>query len=106
MAGPRGRGGPAVRRARRRSPGGLAALPADLGADGLDRWFPRYVLVVEGQARAAVPALREDDGVQVVAAPGSGDDTIAELAATAADAGWWSPPTGNCAAGPRPRGRP
>ncbi len=32
-------------------------------------------------ARAAVPALREADGVRVTAAPGSGDDTIAELAA-------------------------
>jgi 8-oxo-dGTP pyrophosphatase MutT (NUDIX family) len=61
---------------------GVAALPAELGANGLDRWFPEYVLVVEGQARAAVPALRETDGVRVVAAPGSGDDTIAELAAT------------------------
>ena len=62
---------------------GVAGLPADLGPDGLDRWFPRYVLVVEGQARAAVPALRETEGVQVAAAPGSGDDTIAEFAATA-----------------------
>ena len=48
----------------------------------LDHWFPQYILVVEGQARAAVPGLRETDGVRVVAAPGSGDDTIAELAAT------------------------
>ena len=62
---------------------GVAALPADLGAAGLDRWFPEYILVVEGQAKAAVPALREVEGVRVVAAPGSGDDTIAELAATA-----------------------
>jgi hypothetical protein len=61
---------------------GVTALPADLAAASLDRWFPEYVLVVEGQARAAVPALRETEGVRVVAAPGSGDDTIAELAAT------------------------
>ena len=62
---------------------GVAALPAELGAAGLDRWFPEYILVVEGQAKAAVPELPEGEGVRVVAAPGSGDDTIAELAATA-----------------------
>ena len=61
---------------------GVTALPGELGAAGLDRWFPEYILVVEGQAKAAVPALREVEGVRVVAAPGSGDDTIAELAAT------------------------
>jgi 8-oxo-dGTP diphosphatase len=60
---------------------GVAALPAELAAGGLDRWFPEYILVVEGQARAAVPALREAEGVRATAAPGSGDDTIAELAA-------------------------
>jgi rRNA-processing protein FCF1 len=54
-----------------------------VGAAGLDRWFPEYILVVEGQAKAAVPALREVAGIRVVAAPGSGDDTIAGLAATA-----------------------
>jgi 8-oxo-dGTP diphosphatase len=62
---------------------GVTAWPAELGLAGLDRWFPEYVLVVEGQAKAAVPALGEAEGVRVVAAPGSGDDTIAELAATA-----------------------
>ena len=61
---------------------GVPELPADLAAGDLDYWFPQYILVVEGQARAAVPGLRETDGVRVVAAPGSGDDTIAELAAT------------------------
>jgi hypothetical protein len=57
----------------------------------LERWFPEIVLVVEGAARpvaaghAAGPAA--GDGpvspggrVRVVAAPGSGDDTIADLA--------------------------
>lgn len=63
---------------------GVPVLPAELAATGLDRWFPQYTLVVEGQARAAVPALRETAGVRVAAAPGSGDDTIAELAATTA----------------------
>lgn len=43
-------------------------------------WLPDIVLVVEGAAR---PAASEDSTgqVRVLAAPGSGDDTIAELAA-------------------------
>jgi rRNA-processing protein FCF1 len=51
-------------------------------AGALDRWFPRYILVLEGQAKAALPELADGDGVRVVAAPRSGDDTIAELAAS------------------------
>jgi 8-oxo-dGTP diphosphatase len=58
---------------------GVAALPG-VPAGALDRWFPQYVLVLEGQAKAAAPDLPDTDGVRVVAAPGSGDDTIAELA--------------------------
>jgi 8-oxo-dGTP diphosphatase len=58
---------------------GLTELPG-LPAGTLDRWFPQYVLVLEGQAKAAAPDLPDTDGVRVVAAPGSGDDTIAELA--------------------------
>lgn len=43
------------------------------------RWLPEAVLVVEGAAR---PAADEEAGpVRVLAAPGSGDDTIAVLAA-------------------------
>ncbi|MFD2766960.1 hypothetical protein [Micromonospora eburnea] len=41
----------------------------------------KVVLVVEGAARG-VPAV---PGVEVVAAPGSGDDTMVELVAAAAD---------------------
>jgi len=58
---------------------------ADRAADGLTRmrWLPDVVLVVEGAARPAAAA--PDAGpVQVVAAPGSGDDTIAALAAQTA----------------------
>ena len=73
---------------------GVAALPGDHGPGsqgGGERrdgraavlrmtWLPEIVLVVEGAAR---PAAAEDGvgGVRVVAAPGEGDDTIAELAA-------------------------
>ncbi|SDI34289.1 ADP-ribose pyrophosphatase YjhB, NUDIX family [Sinosporangium album] len=41
----------------------------------LARWFPRVVAVVEGAARAAVPA----PGLDTVAASGSGDDAIVGL---------------------------
>jgi 8-oxo-dGTP diphosphatase len=73
---------------------GMAGLPGDPGpepdgaraGDGRGRsavlrmtWLPDIVLVVEGAAR---PAANTAAGqVRVVAAPASGDDTIAELAA-------------------------
>jgi 8-oxo-dGTP diphosphatase len=45
-------------------------------------WLPDIVLVVEGVARPAAEAADDDTGgVRVVAATGSGDDQIAELAA-------------------------
>jgi 8-oxo-dGTP diphosphatase len=59
---------------------GIATLPPGVTAGGLDRWFPQYVLVVEGQAKAALPDMPDTGGVRVVAAPRSGDDTITELA--------------------------
>ncbi|HEY9244088.1 MAG TPA: NUDIX domain-containing protein [Streptosporangiaceae bacterium] len=61
---------------------GVTALPPGVQAGALDRWFPEYILVLEGQAKAALPELADSDGVRVVAAPRSGDDTIAELAGT------------------------
>jgi 8-oxo-dGTP diphosphatase len=74
---------------------GLARLPDPADADwGNGRgaatgrgelrmtWLPDIVLVVEGAARPAASAAPDGDGgVRVVAAPGSGDDMIAELAA-------------------------
>ncbi len=59
---------------------GLARLPDGVGGPPLDRWFPWVVLVVEGQARAVLDRVPADDAVRVVAAPGAGDDTIADLA--------------------------
>ncbi len=61
---------------------GVQDLPAELGAGPLDHWFPEFVLVLEGQAKAARATLPDTGAVRVVAAPGSGDDTIAELAAS------------------------
>ena len=68
------------------SPSGSALLDTGVGglgrmADGQThlRWLPQAVLVVEGAAR---PAAGDGPGpVLVLAAPGSGDDTIAALAA-------------------------
>jgi 8-oxo-dGTP diphosphatase len=90
---------------------GVPALPETMRAPPLERWFPDFVLVVEGAARSIAAAHAEGSRgserggpsrgasppgsptppgppgmpggagrVRVVAAPGSGDDTIAELA--------------------------
>jgi 8-oxo-dGTP diphosphatase len=70
---------------------GVPALPETMQAPPLERWFPEIVLVVEGAARSIAAAhaagtrdtesAGETDGrIRVVAARGSGDDTIAELA--------------------------
>jgi 8-oxo-dGTP diphosphatase len=67
---------------------GVAALPDGVADTALDRWFPQFVLVIEGAARVAADRLaarpraeRESgNGVLVVPARGSGDDTIAALA--------------------------
>jgi len=85
---------------------GVPALPEEMRAPPLERWFPEFVLVVEGAARsvAATHAAGSGDAgsrhtgaretgsgeaeqagqpggrIRVVAARGSGDDTIAELA--------------------------
>ncbi|GAA3423657.1 NUDIX domain-containing protein [Streptosporangium sandarakinum] len=49
---------------------GVRDVPAPLPA--LERWFPRFTMVVEGAARGVAPV----PGVSVVAAPGSGDDAV------------------------------
>jgi 8-oxo-dGTP pyrophosphatase MutT (NUDIX family) len=66
---------------------GVPVLPdslADkLAGPALERWFPGFVLVLEGAARAALSGLPAIAGrrVSTVAAAGSGDDLIADLAA-------------------------
>jgi len=64
---------------------GVAALPASAGGPGLERWFPDFLLVVEGAARSVAAAHGGGPApaagrVRVLAARGSGDDTIAEQA--------------------------
>ncbi|SHM32307.1 hypothetical protein SAMN05443668_101300 [Cryptosporangium aurantiacum] len=56
---------------------------ADAGLDGVPGPV-RVVLVVEGAARGVTGV----DGVEVVSAPGSGDDTIVEVAASADGPVW------------------
>ncbi|HEX9063693.1 MAG TPA: NUDIX hydrolase, partial [Streptosporangiaceae bacterium] len=62
---------------------GVVALPDDLAAPALERWFPRFVVVLEGVAARGVEdgpdtsaAGGEELPVVVVRAPGSGDDEI------------------------------
>lgn len=58
---------------------GLSAehLPAAMGLPPLRRWWPQWVVVVEGQARRAAAAHQPASGlVRAVAAPGAGDDSI------------------------------
>ena len=59
---------------------GVARLPEGTGGAALDRWYPQFVLVVEGKSRAVLDHVPADGAVRVVAAPGEGDDTIAGLA--------------------------
>ena len=60
---------------------GVTALPPGTAAGALDHWFPQYILVLEGQAKAALPTWP-----------------------TAAGYGWW-PPRGP-ATTPSPSWRP
>ena len=63
---------------------GLAGtdLPAGLDLPPLTRRWPSWLVVVEGAAAAAVDHLPA--GVRVLAAPGSGDDTVVEAVRDAA----------------------
>jgi 8-oxo-dGTP diphosphatase len=64
---------------------GVADVPAELGLPVPARWFPELVVILEGEARGAVPdAGVGETGVRIVSAPGSGDDTIAAAAGQAA----------------------
>jgi 8-oxo-dGTP diphosphatase len=61
---------------------GVDEVPADLGLPVPAQWFPEYAVVLEGEAKAAVPGEGAgESGLRIIAAPGSGDDTIAAVAA-------------------------
>lgn len=63
---------------------GVAGLPESVRAPVLERWFPCFVLVLEGAARSAaaghLPGRAADGRLRVVLADGSGDDAVAALA--------------------------
>ena len=65
-------------------PAAALRLWEQLKAAGLDE---DIVLVLEGAAKRGVPATRMD-GLATVHAPGSGDDTIVEVARSRAADGW------------------
>lgn len=76
----------------------LLSSVAALAARGLDanelglpfaRWWPRWTVVLEGEARAAAAtgSVADSASVEVVRAEGSGDDAIVEAARSALDDG-------------------
>jgi 8-oxo-dGTP diphosphatase len=84
--------------AARRLVGGLSAalprgFPAELLALPADRWWPDVLAVLEGAARAAdvgedPPIAPSRPALEVVRAPGSGDDAIVEVVRQARDRGY------------------
>ncbi|WP_420364341.1 NUDIX hydrolase [Curtobacterium sp. L3-7] len=62
-----------------------AGVPAPLLDLGFTRWWPRWTVVLEGDARGATS--EPGSGVSVVLADGSGDDAIVAAASAAIDAG-------------------
>jgi 8-oxo-dGTP diphosphatase len=61
------------------------ALPDGVDPGRVDTVLPRVILVVEGAARAAAEG-EPFPGIEMVAAPGSGDDAIVEVAVKSAGA--------------------
>jgi 8-oxo-dGTP diphosphatase len=59
---------------------GVPELPASIRAPALERWFPCFVLVIEGAARQGAVTDGVPGPVRIVLAGGSGDDAIADLA--------------------------
>jgi len=61
-------------------------LPEAVPVPALERWFPRFVVVLEGAAAAGAAGGQADSQVRIVRARGSGDDEIVRQAAEAAQA--------------------
>jgi len=59
---------------------GVTRLPESVLVPAIDRWFPQFVVVVEGAA-VAMPDSGEDGQPRIVRARGSGDDEIVRQAA-------------------------
>jgi hypothetical protein len=60
---------------------GVTRLPESVPAPAIDRWFPRFVAVLEGAAAGAMPESGQDGQPRIVRARGSGDDEIVRQAA-------------------------
>ncbi|HVB46515.1 MAG TPA: NUDIX domain-containing protein [Streptosporangiaceae bacterium] len=62
---------------------GVTGLPESAGLPALQRWFPQFVVVLEGAASEAVvqPQQSSVPGLRIVRASGSGDDEIVRQAA-------------------------
>ena len=62
---------------------GVVSVPDSVRVAALERWFPRFVVVVEGAAAAGLAddAAGAESAVRVVRATGSGDDEIVRQAA-------------------------
>ncbi len=59
---------------------GVTSLPDSVPMPPIERWFPQFVVVLEGAASAA-PDPVASPALSVIRARGSGDDEIARLAA-------------------------
>lgn len=59
---------------------GLTSLPESLGGSVLERWYPTFVVVLEGAAARMAEPDPDGSRLSVVRASGSGDDAIAKLA--------------------------
>ena len=64
--------------------GGVSDLPDSVQLPALERWFPRFVVVLEGAAAAGAGEVSADRQVRIVLARGSGDDEIVLQAAETA----------------------
>jgi len=64
---------------------GVTAVPDSVQLPALERWFPRFVVVLEGAAVAGAGEVATDRQVRVVLAGGSGDDEIVRQAAETAE---------------------
>jgi len=63
---------------------GLTDLPDSVQVPQLERWFPRFVVVLEGAAAAGAGEVAMDSQARIVLARGSGDDEIVRQASETA----------------------
>jgi 8-oxo-dGTP diphosphatase len=60
---------------------GITGLPESVPIPAIERWYPQFVVVLEGAASAARDYKPAEPRLSIVRARGSGDDEIARLAA-------------------------